>query len=148
MVLDQRKNYIIFNIVMVTNVFSSGGINCWNVFSVMSLCGSRLMDNQLALLVGRTIEIGSTTKGSVGAARSFLVLRFFLEGAAVEASGCFLFLALASAVLILFWSEAVDLAFGFELVMLVGKTMRGSSGLEGADWTVDFFFFAAILGRC
>ena len=51
MVLDLRKNCIIFNIVMVTNVFSSGGINCWSVFSFMSLCGSRLMDSQLALLM-------------------------------------------------------------------------------------------------
>ena len=46
--LDLRKDFIIFNIVMVTNVFSSGGISCWNVFSFMSLCGSRLMDCQLA----------------------------------------------------------------------------------------------------
>ena len=49
--LYQRKNYIIVNIVMVTNVFSSGGISCWNVFSFMSLCESRLMDSQLALLM-------------------------------------------------------------------------------------------------
>ena len=92
--------------------------------------------------------MGSTTKGSVGAALVFLVLRFFLEGAASEASGCFLFLASASAVLVFFSFEAVDLTFGFEPVMLLGKTIRGSSCLEGADWTVDFFFFAAILGRC
>ncbi|EMS63274.1 CAX-interacting protein 4 [Triticum urartu] len=39
-----RKKYIIVNIVMVTNVFSSGEISCSNVFSFMSLCGSRLMD--------------------------------------------------------------------------------------------------------
>ena len=67
------------------------------------------------------MEIGSTIKGSVGAARSFLVFRFFLEGAVAEASGCFLFLASASAVLVFFSSEAVDLAFGFEPVMLVGR---------------------------
>ena len=53
MVLDLRKDFIIFNIVMVTNVFSSGGVNCWNVFSFRSLCGSRLMNNQLALVVFR-----------------------------------------------------------------------------------------------
>src|SRR3954467_7973635 len=92
--------------------------------------------------------MGSTTKGSEGAALSFLVLRFFLEGATSEASGFFLFLASASAVLVFFSSKAVDLTFGFEPVMLLGKTMRGSSCLEGADWSVDgfFFFFAAILG--
>src|SRR3954467_3382545 len=91
--------------------------------------------------------MGSTTKGSEGAALSFLVRRFFLVGAASEASGFFLFLASASAVLVFFSSEAVDLTFGFEPVMLVGKTMRGSSCLEGAVWSVDgFFFAAAILG--
>ena len=91
--------------------------------------------------------MGSTIKGSVGAARSFLVFLFFLEGAVGEASGCFLFLASASAVLVFFSSEAVDRTFSFEPVMLLGKTMRGSSRLEGADWSVDaFFFFAAILG--
>ena len=95
----------------------------------------------------RTTEIGSTTKGSVGAARLFLVLRFFLEGAALEAFVFFLFLASASAALAFFSSEAVDMTFGFEPVMLLGKTMRGSSCLEGACRTVDsFFFFAAILG--
>ena len=92
------------------------------------------------------MEMGSTTKGSVGAARSFLVLCFFLEGVAAEASGCFLFLASASAVLVFFSSEAVNLTFGFEPVMLLGKTMRDSSYLEGADWLVEGFFFAAILG--
>ena len=91
--------------------------------------------------------MGSTTRGSVGAARFFLVLRFFLEGAASEASEGFRFLASASATLVFFCSEAVDMAFGFEPVMLLGKTMHGSSCLEGAGWTVDsFFFFAAILG--
>src|SRR3954471_12373474 len=89
--------------------------------------------------------MGSTTRGSVGAARSFFVLRFFLEGAASEASGFFLFLASASAVLVFFSSEAVDLTFGFEPVMLVGKTMRGSSCLEGAVWSVDDFFFLAAM---
>ena len=93
------------------------------------------------------MEMGSIIKGSVGAARSFLVFRFFLEGAVAEASGCFLFLASASAVLVFFSSEVVEWALGFEPVMLLGKTMRGSSYLEGADWSVEgFFFFAAILG--
>ena len=83
----------------------------------------------------------------MGAAHSFLVFRFFLEGATSEASVFFLFLASASAALVFFSSEAVDLTFGFEPVMLLGKTMRGSSYLEGADWSVEgFFFFAAILG--
>ena len=84
----------------------------------------------------------------MGAARSFLVFRFFLEGAVAEASGCFLFLASASAVLVFFSSEAVDLAFGFEPVMLVGKTM-GSASYLGAlgSATMGFFFcLAAILG--
>ena len=51
LMLELRKNCIIFNMVMVTNVFSSDGISCWNVFSLMSLCESRLMDSQLALLM-------------------------------------------------------------------------------------------------
>ena len=76
--------------------------------------------------------MGSTIKGSVGVARSFLVFLFFLEGAVGEASECFLFLASASAVLIFFSSEAVNRAFGFELVMLVGKTM-GSASCLGAS---------------
>ena len=107
------------------------------------------MNYHLAFLIsdaGRATEIGSTSRGSVGAARLFLVLRFFLEGAASEASEVFLFLASASAALVFFCSEAVVVTRGFEPVMLLGKTMRGSSGLEGANWTVDFFFFAAILG--
>ena len=83
----------------------------------------------------------------MGAVRFFLILRFFLEGATSEASWVFLFLASASAALVFFYSEAFDVTFGFEPVMLLGKTMRGSSRLEGADWSVDdFFFFAAILG--
>ena len=71
--------------------------------------------------------MGSTKGGSMGAARFFLVLCFFLEGATSEASEVFLFLALASAALVFFCSEAVDMAFGFEPVMLLGKTMRGAS---------------------
>ena len=96
---------------------------------------------------GQTTEMGSTIRGSVGAARLFLVLRFFLEGAASEASEVFRFLASASTALVFFYSEAVGVTFGFEPVMLLGKTMRGSSCLESADWSVDgFFFFASILG--
>ena len=92
--------------------------------------------------------MGSTTRGSVGAARLFLVLRFFLEGAESEASEVFLFLASASAALVFFYSEAFDVTFGFEPVMLLGKIMRGASWLEGAGWSAGsfFFFFAAILG--
>ena len=83
----------------------------------------------------------------MGAALVFLVLRFFLEGAASEASVFFLFMASASAALVFFYSEAVDMTFGFEPVMLLGKIMRGASCLEGAGWAVEsFFFFAAILG--
>ena len=92
--------------------------------------------------------MGSTIKGSVGAARSFLVFLFFLEGAVGEASECFLFLASASAVLGFFSSEADDRLFGFEPVILVGKTM-GSASYLGASGSVAagcFFFFAAILG--
>ena len=76
--------------------------------------------------------MGSTTKGSVEAALVFLVLRFFLEGAASEASVFFLFLASASATLVFFYSEAVVVTFGFEPVMLLGKIMRGASWLEGS----------------
>src|SRR3954468_24387606 len=93
--------------------------------------------------------MGSTIRGSVGAARSFLVLRFFLEGATSEASRFFLFLASASAALVFFSSEAVDLTFGFEPVMLLGKTMVGAScrgaGVGVAAGFLDFFF-EAILG--
>ena len=42
-------------------------------------------------------ERGSTIKGSVGAARDIMTLRFFLLGAVGEASELFLFLASASA---------------------------------------------------
>ena len=94
------------------------------------------------------MEIGSTIKGSVGAARSFLVFCFFLEGAVVEALGCFLFLASASAVLVFFSSEVVDLTFGFEPVMLAGKTMGCASYLGALGLAIAgfFFCFAAILG--
>ena len=75
---------------------------------------------------GQTIEIGSTTKGSVGAAQLFLILRLFLEGAASEASVFFLFLASASATLVFFCSEVVDVTFGFE-VHLALKVQIGQS---------------------
>ena len=52
-VLDLRKDFIIFNIVVRTNVFSCGGVNSWIVFSFRSLCGSRLMNYQLALSMFR-----------------------------------------------------------------------------------------------
>ena len=68
----------------------------------------------------------------MGEALVFLVLHFFLEGAASEASVFFLFLASASAALVFFCSEAVVVTFGFEPVMLLGKIMRGASWLEGA----------------
>ena len=53
MVLDLRKDFIIFNIVVSTNVFSYGGVNSWVVFSFRSLYGSRLMNDQLALTMFR-----------------------------------------------------------------------------------------------
>ena len=75
--------------------------------------------------------MGSATKGSMEAALVFLVLRFFLEGAASEASVVFRFLASASAALVFFCFEAVVVTFGFEPVMLLGKIIRGASWLEG-----------------
>ena len=50
---ELRKDYIIFNIVMMTNVFSCGGVNSWNVFSLRSLCGSRLMNYHSTFLLRR-----------------------------------------------------------------------------------------------
>ena len=92
--------------------------------------------------------MGSTIKGSVEAARAFLVFLFFFEGAVGEASECFLFLASVSAVLVFLRSEAVDRLFGFEPVSLVGKTVGTASCLGTTDSAVAgfFFFFAAILG--
>ena len=91
--------------------------------------------------------MGSTIKGSVEAARAFLVFLFFLEGAVGEASECFLFRASASAVLVFLSSEAVDRLFGFEPVDAVGKTI-GTAYYLGASGSAiaGFFFFAAILG--
>ena len=93
-------------------------------------------------------ERGSTIKGSVGAARAFLILRFFLVGSEGEALECFLFLASASAFRVFLSSEAVDRLFGFEPVVAVGKTIETASylGASGSAGTVFFFFFAAILG--
>ena len=92
--------------------------------------------------------MGSTIKGSVGAARAFLVFLFFLVGAVGEATECFLFLASASAVLVFLSSEAVDRLFGFEPVVVVGKTIGTASclGASGSAVAGFFFFFAAILG--
>ena len=47
-----RKDFIIFNIVFMTNVFSCVGVNSWNLFIFMSLCGSRLVDYNTPILVG------------------------------------------------------------------------------------------------
>jgi hypothetical protein len=44
--------FIIFNIVIRTNVFSCGGVSSWNIFRLMSLCGSRLMHNETTLAIG------------------------------------------------------------------------------------------------
>ena len=84
--------------------------------------------------------MGSTIKGYVGAVRSFFVFLFFLEGEVGEASGCFLFLASASTVLVFLSSEAVDRIFGFEPVILVGMTM-GSASCLGARGSVTIGFF-------
>jgi len=64
--------------------------------------------------------MGSTIKGSMAAARAFLVFLFFLVGAVGESSELFLFLASASAVLVFLSSKAVDRLFGFEPVVAVG----------------------------
>ena len=148
LVLELRKNCIIFNMVMVTNVFSSDGISCWKVFSFMSLCGSRLMDSQLAFSFRIDHRNGFNYQGLCGSSPIFLGLPLLLGGAVGEASGCFLFLASASAVLVFFSSEAVDRLFGFEPVILVGKTM-GSASCLGARGSVTmgfFFCLAAMLG--
>ena len=47
-----RKDLIIFNMVIMTNVFSCDGVNNWNFFIFMSLCGSRLVDHNATILVG------------------------------------------------------------------------------------------------
>ena len=47
-----RKDFIINNIVFTTNVFSCVGVNSWNLFIFMSLCGSRLVDHNTTILVG------------------------------------------------------------------------------------------------
>ena len=52
MVLELRKDFIIFYIVFMTNVFSYGGVNSWNFFIFRSPCGSRLVDHKLTFLVG------------------------------------------------------------------------------------------------
>ena len=50
--LELRKDFIIINIVFMTNVFSCDGVNSWNFFIFRSLCESRLVDHKLTLLVG------------------------------------------------------------------------------------------------
>ena len=47
-----RKDFIVFNIVFTTNVFSYDGVDSWNFFIFRSLCESRLVDHKLTLLVG------------------------------------------------------------------------------------------------
>ena len=53
MVLELRKDFIIFNIVLMTNVFNCVGVNSWNVFSFRSLWGSRLVNYHLAFWMFR-----------------------------------------------------------------------------------------------
>ena len=70
--------------------------------------------------------MGSTTRGSVAAARSFFkdfVFGFFVDGAPSEAFLCLLFLASASAALVFFSSEAAEGTLGFVPVILAGKTI-------------------------
>ena len=50
--IDLRKDFIIFNIVIMTNVFSCDGVDNWNFFIFRSLCGSGLVDHKTVLLVG------------------------------------------------------------------------------------------------
>src|SRR4051812_14912089 len=85
------------------------------------------------------------TRGSVGAARSFfLVFRFLAGGASSVVFLVLCFLALDSAALVFLSFEAT---LGFTPVILVGKTMRGSSRLDASAWSTDgFFCLAAILG--
>ena len=47
-----RKDFIIFNIVFMTNVFSCDGVNSWYFFVFRSLYGSRLVNYKLMLLLG------------------------------------------------------------------------------------------------
>ena len=75
---------------------------------------------------GQTTEMGSTKRGSEGAARSFFedfVFRFLGCGVSSVAFLFLHFLASASAGLVFFYSEAAVGTLGFELVMLAGKTM-------------------------
>ena len=134
--LELRKDFIVKNIVFMTNVFSYVGVNSWNLFTFWSLCGSRLMNHQATFAVGRGRKSDRdlfNIEGLWATTRSFLedfeafVFNFFLEGASPEVSLSFLFLAPASACLVLFSSEAAEGTFGFEPVMLAGKTMLGRS---------------------
>ena len=70
-------------------------------------------------------EMGSTMRDSEAASRSFFedFFNFFFDEASSEVFLCLRFLASASAALVFFYSEAVVVTFGFEPVMLLGKTM-------------------------
>ena len=47
-----RKDFISKNIVFKTHVFSRLGVNSWNFFIFMSLCGSRHVDHNATISVG------------------------------------------------------------------------------------------------
>ena len=122
-----------FYIVLGTNVFSRDGVNDWNFLSFRSLCGSRLMNNQLTLLIFRcrmSKSNGLDNKGLFGSSPiSLLGLPLLGGGASLVVFLIFHFLASASAALVFFCSEAGVGTLGFEPVMLAGKTMRGSSAV-------------------
>ena len=83
MALDLRKDFIIYYIVLGTNVFSRDGVNGWNFFSFRSLCGSRLVNYQLTLLVFgcRTSKRdGLDDEGLCGSSPIFLLGFSFLGG--------------------------------------------------------------------
>ena len=79
-VFKLRKDCIIYYIVMMTNVFSSDGISCWNVFSFRSLYGSRLMNCQLTFCVRMNRRNGLNYQGLGGSSPSLLGLSLFLGG--------------------------------------------------------------------
>ena len=124
---DLWKDFIIFYIVVLTNVFSCGGVNSWNVFSFRSLWGSRLMNYQTMFLMcrGRTSNRNCLdNKGLYGSSPVSLLCFFFLVGGASSVVALVLrFLASASAALVFLNSEANVGTLGFEPVTLAGKTM-------------------------
>ena len=70
-----RKDFIIFYIVFMTNVFSYDGVNNWNFFIFRSLCESRLVDHKLTFLVGggwTGNRNGLNNKGLCGSSALFL----------------------------------------------------------------------------